>query len=87
MTEETVQTEQVKNDAQQQPEIGAGAEQQAAPDLNINDLAAMRNLIEVVTQRGAFKATELSAAGMLFDKLNAFLNAIPKNPETEQGVK
>jgi hypothetical protein len=46
-----------------------------APELNISDLAAMRNLIEVVTQRGVFKGSELSAAGQLFDKLDAFLKA------------
>jgi hypothetical protein len=35
----------------------------------------MRSLIDVVTQRGAFKATELSGVGTLFDKLNRFLEA------------
>jgi hypothetical protein len=51
------------------------ADASAPVDLNINDLAAIRNLIEVVTQRGAFKANELSSVGTLFDKLSAFLNA------------
>jgi hypothetical protein len=51
---------------------------QAAPDLNLNDLLAMRNLIDVVTTRGAFKANELSSVGVLFDKLNAFLEAAQK---------
>lgn len=52
-------------------------EQQEAkkPELNLNDLAAIRNLIEVVTQRGAFKANELSSVGILFDKINLFLEA------------
>ena len=45
------------------------------PELNLNDLAAIRNLIEVVTQRGAFKANELSSVGVLFDKINSFLEA------------
>jgi hypothetical protein len=49
-----------------------------APDLNLNDLLAMRNLIDVVTTRGAFKANELSSVGVLFDKLNAFLEAAQK---------
>jgi hypothetical protein len=57
------------------------------PELNLNDLAAIRNLIEVVTQRGAFKANELSSVGVLFDKISAFLEAAqaaqPKNPEGE----
>jgi len=29
------------------------------PDLNVSDLAALRSIIEVATQRGAFKAAEL----------------------------
>lgn len=44
---------------------------------------AMRNLIEVVTQRGAFKANELSLVGALYDKLNGFLEATQKG-QTEQ---
>lgn len=58
-----------------------------APDLNLNDLSAMRSLIEVVTQRGAFKATELSAAGQLFDKLNAFLTAAEAQAKANQVPK
>jgi hypothetical protein len=57
------------------------------PELNLNDLSAIRNLIEVVTQRGAFKANELSSVGVLFDKITAFLEAAqaaqPKTPEGE----
>lgn len=50
----------------------------AAPELNINDLIAMRNVIDVVTKRGAFQANELSSVGQLFDKLNTFLEAAQK---------
>ena len=50
----------------------------AAPQLNINDLIAMRNVIDVVTKRGAFQANELSSVGQLFDKLNTFLDAAQK---------
>lgn len=61
-------------------------EESGAPavDLNINDLAAVRSLIEVVTQRGAFKASELSSVGILFDKLNAFLNAAQAQSQAQQ---
>ena len=52
-------------------------------ELNLNDLLAVRNLIEVVTQRGAFRANELSAVGALFDKLNAFLEESKKPQEEE----
>lgn len=50
----------------------------AAPELNINDLIAMRNVIDVVTKRGAFQANELSSVGQLFDKLSTFLDAAQK---------
>lgn len=55
-------------------------EQQTAkgPELTLNDLAALRNMIEVVTARGAFKANELSSVGVLFDRLTVFLEASSK---------
>ena len=45
------------------------------PELNLNDLVAIRSLIDVVTQRGVFKANELSSVGILYDKINTFLEA------------
>ena len=57
------------------------SEQAASPELNINDLIAMRNLIDVVTQRGVFKANELSSVGILYDKLNAFVEASQRAQE------
>jgi hypothetical protein len=49
-----------------------------APDLNISDLLAVKNIIEVATSRGAFKAAELEAVGKSFNKLNSFLEAVSK---------
>jgi hypothetical protein len=67
--------EENNNVEQKQEDVVSTSGEQKAPDLNLNDLVALKNLIEVVTQRGAFKANELSAAGQLFDKLSAFLTA------------
>lgn len=80
MTEAEIRESQIneENPIMDQPEAAK------APDLNLNDLMAMRNLIEVVTQRGVFKATELSAAGQLFDKLNAFLTAAEAQAKANQ---
>lgn len=50
----------------------------AAPDLNVSDLVALRSIIEVASQRGAFKATELEAVGKTFNKLNTFLESVAK---------
>jgi len=57
------------------------AQQEAAPqspDLNVSDLAALRSIIDVATQRGAFKAPELEAVGKAYNKLNAFLESVTK---------
>ena len=73
MTEETNQpasTESVGQEAAPSP--------QSAPDLNISDLLAVKNIIEVATSRGAFKATELEAVGKTFNKLNPFLESVSK---------
>ena len=78
-------TEQVTEATQEQ------VTEAAKQELNLNDLIAMKNLIEVVTQRGVFKANELSSVGVLFDKINTFLEAAqaqaqaaqPQTPEGE----
>jgi hypothetical protein len=54
------------------------AQQPQGPDLNVSDLVALKNIIEVATTRGAFKATELEAVGKTFNKLNSFLEAVSK---------
>jgi hypothetical protein len=63
------------------------SEQVTSPELNLNDLAAMRSLIDVVTQRGVFKANELSAVGVLYDKINAFLEASQQAQVAEKEEK
>jgi hypothetical protein len=56
----------------------AAVQQSQGPDLNVSDLLALKNIIEVATTRGAFKATELEAVGKTFNKLNTFLEAVAK---------
>lgn len=75
-------TEEVTNDVQQQtaPAATQEASAQAAPatDLNISDLVALKSIIEIASQRGAFKATELEAVGKTFNRLNNFLESVSK---------
>lgn len=68
MAEETNQSEvkEETNVAQEAP----------AADLNISDLMALRSIVEVASQRGAFKAAELETVGKTFNKLNTFLEAV-----------
>ena len=74
MTEET-QIEETAVDSQE------AADQEAAPELTLNDLAALRSVVEVASQRGAFKANELEAVGKTFNKLNTFLEAVTAKKE------
>lgn len=71
-------SEEVKD----QVDVAATATEQLtqapAADLNISDLIALKNIIEVATQRGAFKAAELEAVGKTFNKLNTFLESVAK---------
>jgi hypothetical protein len=75
-------SEEVKDQVVETPAEAAPAEAATpaaqGPDLNISDLLAVKNIIEVATSRGAFKAAELEAVGKSFNKLNAFLEAVSK---------
>lgn len=43
--------------------------------LTIADLASIHSIIEAASQRGAFRANELTQVGTVYDKLSAFLQA------------
>jgi hypothetical protein len=46
------------------------------PELTIQDLGNLRAIIDVASQRGAFRAAEMQAVGASFNKLDTFLNAV-----------
>lgn len=56
-------------------------EQPVQVELTLADIINVRNLIEVVSTRGAFKAGELTSVGQLFDKINSFVTVATKKPE------
>ena len=45
------------------------------PNLNIADLVNVLQIIDTCSNRGAFRANELSSVGGLYDRLNTFLVA------------
>jgi hypothetical protein len=51
-------------------------QQSTQPELTVSDLTNIRSIIDVAVRRGAFGASELTAVGATFDKLNAFVNAV-----------
>ena len=63
--------------------------QQEAPkentnDLTINDLNAMKVIIDIASSRGAFKPNEMTAVGQTYTKLTAFLDQVAKQSEGQK---
>jgi hypothetical protein len=56
-----------KTEAQQ-----PATEQAPAPDLTVQDLTAMKSIIDVASTRGAFKPNEMTTVGTVYSKLEAF---------------
>jgi hypothetical protein len=53
-----------------------GEAPKAGPDLTIQDLQALKSIIDVASQRGAFKPNEMVAVGQTYQKLEDFLAAV-----------
>lgn len=55
----------------------------SAPSLTLQDLVTVAQVIQITSQRGAFRAEELANVGTLYNKLVAFLEssgAISRQP-------
>jgi len=55
--------------------------EEGVQELNIQDLAAMRTLIDVSSARGAYRPSEMVTVGTLYNKLDGFLNEVQKQAE------
>lgn len=53
-------------------------------ELNIQDLALARAIIELASERNAFKVNEMASVGMLYNKLDAFLKAVEEQAKAAQ---
>ena len=52
--------------------------------IQITDLQLIMNIIDLASQRGAFRANELTQVGSIADKLGNFLGAIAKQKADEE---
>jgi len=63
-------------------------EQQTQPEqqgITLNDIANVVRIIDVASQRGAFRGPELSQVGTVHDRLMKFLEANQPKPQPEDG--
>lgn len=63
------------------------APEESGAELSIQDLVAVKSIIDVASQRGAFKPNEMVAVGSVYNKLEKFLILAQKQsqPATQQG--
>lgn len=59
-------------------------QQQNANELNIQDLATMKGIIDVASERGVFKPNEMAAVGIVYNKLEMFLAEVQKQAEAQK---
>ncbi len=51
--------------------------------LTINDLVAMKSIIDIASQRGTFKPNEMMVVGQTYTKLMTFLESVKKQGENK----
>lgn len=52
--------------------------------ITVGDLTVVRSVIDLACERGAFRGSELSTVGAVFDKLSAFLDEFERQQAEEQ---
>ena len=55
-----------------------------ANELTINDLNAMKVIIDIASSRGAFKPNEMTVVGQTYTKLSTFLDQVAKQAEASK---
>ena len=73
-------TKETKQEPQPQPE----QQQEQAQQLTVQDLVTLKSAIELGTQRGAWRANELTAVGAVYERLSLFVASLLPPKETPQ---
>jgi len=78
-------TDTVENtQPEQQAQTTEQPQQEQGADLSIQDLSAMKSIIDVASTRGAFKPAEMMMVGTVYNKLSTFLDAVAKQQAQAQ---
>ena len=80
--------EQISNEAEVEeqiaPEVPAEEGQQVPESIGLNDLQLLAQIVDLATQRGAFRGNELSQVGGVYDKLRNFLGYVAEQQAQAQ---
>ena len=73
-----------KTEAKEAP---AQAQQAPAAELTVQDLTAIKQIIDVASTRGAFRANEMAVVGQTYNKLESFLGAVSEQQQPKEEPK
>lgn len=74
--------------AEEQAQVTEEAVESTVPEsVNLSDLGTLLQIVDLATQRGAFRGAELSQVGAVFDKLNAFLSYVQEQQQAAQAAQ
>ena len=54
------------------------------PNISIQDLATIRDLLDLACTRGAYRADEVRSVGEMYEKLTQFLKSVVEQAEAAQ---
>ena len=77
-TKEKNQIETTETEVAEAEQVAQAAE---STDLTINDLNALKTIIDIASSRGTFKPAEYAAVGQTYTKLSNSLEAVAKQSE------
>lgn len=64
-------------------DTAAEAPAESAAELTVQDLNAIKQIIDVASQRGAFRPNEMMTIGQTYTKLESFLAAVSAQQGTQ----
>ena len=74
MAEEQISNEEAVSE--EQVAVDGAPEGQVPESIGLQDLQLLAQIVDLASQRGAFRGNELTQVGTVFDKLNAFLGYV-----------
>jgi len=73
--------EEVTNVEEQVEAPVEGQEAEVPQSVSLQDLQLLGQIVDLASQRGAFRGNELSQVGAVYDKLSAFLGYVAEQQE------
>lgn len=73
--------EKINEQVAQEEQVESPVEGTAPDGISLNELQVLANIVDLATQRGAFRGNELSQVGAVYDRLTSFLGFVAQQQE------